>query len=434
MKNFLKVLFVIAIICSIQQLKGQEKKDDLMRWFQEAKLGIFIHWGIYSVNGIDESWSFFNGYISYNDYMKQLDGFTAGKYDSEKWAKQIRKSGAKYAVITAKHHDGVALWPTKQGDLNVVEKTPVGSDLIGPFVVALRKNDIKVGLYFSHLDWSHPDYPRKTKEEYRYRDDSVRWNRFLKFRFNQVKELVTTYKPDLLWFDGDWEEKPEMWQSKALRDSIKKWIPDIIINSRINGYGDYATPEQGVPISKPAEKYWELCMTMNDSWGYQPNDLHYKSTDEIIRIFADMIGMGGNLLLDIGPKEDGTIPEEQSSRLNELGRWTGKHEPAIKNTRAGLPPGYFYGPSTLSSDSTLLYLFLPARSTGPHQLKGIKNKIQRMWVVGEGTKLDYREFGKMYWSEVPGTIFFDVPETVLDENMTVIAVLLDGKLDLYQKN
>lgn len=429
--NRLLILYIILLVS--YQTFAQEAKSN-MQWFTDSRLGIFIHWGIYSVNGIDESWSFFNGYISYDDYMKQLDGFTAEKYNPAAWAKLIKKSGAGYAVITAKHHDGVALWDTKYSHLNTVEKTPAGRDLIGPFIKALRKEGLKAGLYFSNLDWSYPDYPRKTRKEYRYRDDSVRWNRFLEFRFNQIKELVIRYHPDLLWFDGDWEEKPEMWHSKVLRDSIKKWKPDIILNSRLNGYGDYATPEQGIPVKRPADKYWELCMTMNDSWGYQPNDTHYKSTDEIIRIFADMIGMGGNLLLDIGPKADGTIPQEQKDRLIEFGRWIRKHNTAIFHTYAGLPPGYFYGPSTLSADSTILYLFLPTKATGPYELKGVKNEIQRIWVVGEGTKLDYRIYGKVYWSNLPGTVFFDVPEKALDENMTVVAVLLKGKLDIFPKN
>lgn len=437
MKTVVNFLILLLIsLCSFGQstLNTQTEDDEFMHWFGDAKLGIFIHWGIYSVNGIDESWSFFNGYISYDDYMQQLKGFTAKNYNPDNWAKQIKNSGAKYAVLTAKHHDGVALWPTNQSELNVVAKTPAEIDLVSPYVQALRKHGIKVGLYFSQLDWSYPNYPRKTKEEYRYREDSLRWNKFLDFRFNQVKELVQNYNPDLLWFDGDWEEKAEMWQSDILRDSIKKWNPDIILNSRINGYGDYATPEQGVPIFKPKDNYWELCMTMNDSWGYQPNDRHYKSSDEIIHIFADMIGMGGNLLLDIGPKADGSIPEEQEDILKDLGRWTKKHAPAIYTTNAGLPTGYFAGASTLSADSTILYLFLPANGTGPFQLKGINNKIQRIWVVGEGTKLDFREFGKMYWSPVPGTIFFDVPESAIDKNMTVIAVLLDGKLNVYSGN
>ncbi|MEJ2594408.1 MAG: alpha-L-fucosidase [bacterium] len=433
-----KVLALIVIVLFSptfgQEVENTEKEDDFIQWFNDARLGIFIHWGIYAVNGIDESWSFFNGYISYNDYMRQLDGFTASNYDPEEWAAKIRESGARYAVLTAKHHDGVALWPSAQSDLNAVERTPAARDLIGPYVRALRKYGIKVGLYFSHLDWSFPDYPRKTREEYRYREDPGRWRSFLDFRFRQVKELVMNYNPDLLWFDGDWEEKPEMWESRALRDSIKKWKPEIIINARINGFGDYATPEQGLPVMKPEASYWELCMTMNDSWGYQPNDTHYKSTDEILRIFADVIAKGGNLLLDIGPREDGTIPDEQQKILSELGRWTEKHAQAIYGTGSGLPPGYFYGPSTLSVDSTILYLFLPVSGKGPYELMGVKNEIQRIWIVGEGTRLDHRLYGKVYWSDYPGTVFFDLPESAADENMTVVALLLDGKLDLLQTN
>ncbi len=433
MKQLLSIAVLMSILLSTNQLMGQQdrvEQDDHMQWFADAKLGIFIHWGIYAVNGIDESWSFFNGYISHEDYMEQRHGFTAENYDPKYWAKLIKSSGARYAVLTAKHHDGMALWDTKESSLNVLESTPAKRDLVKPFVKALRKNKLKVGLYFSQLDWSHPDYPIKTRTEKRYENDSIRWQKFLDFRFNQIKELSDGFKPDLLWFDGDWELKAPMWESKSLRDSLKSWQSAVILNSRINGYGDYATPEQGVPINRPEEKYWELCMTMNDSWGYQASDTHYKSLDEIIRIFSDMISMGGNLLLDIGPKADGSIPDEQVQLLEGLGRWTKKHESAIFGSQAGLPPGYFSGPSTLSADSTILYLFLPWNSEGPFQLKGVKNEINRMWVLGNGGRITHRTYGKMYWSEKPGTVFFDVPKETLDENMTVVAVLLKGALDL----
>jgi alpha-L-fucosidase len=127
-------------------------------WFPDAKLGIFIHYGIYAVKGIAESWSFWSGQIGYDDYMSQLEGFTAANYDPEAWAELFARAGAKYAVITTKHHDGVALWDTQVNDLSVVKRTPAGRDLIGPFVQALRRHGLKVGFYFSHLDWSHPDY------------------------------------------------------------------------------------------------------------------------------------------------------------------------------------------------------------------------------------------------------------------------------------
>jgi alpha-L-fucosidase len=412
---------------------AEESRNERLAWFQEARLGIFIHWGIYAVDGIDESWSFFNRYISYDDYMKQLEGFTAKRYDPSEWARIIKTSGARYAVLTAKHHDGVALWNTRESELNVVKKTPAGRDLIAPFVEAMRNEDRRVGLYFSHIDWSHPDYDVFRRDEYRYKDDPDRWARFLKFHRGQIKELATRFEPDIFWFDGDWEHSADEWKAAALRDSLLAWNPHPIMNSRLSGYGDYATPEQGLPITRP-EGTWELCMTMNDSWGFQGHDLNYKTPYQIIRIFADVLGMGGNLLLDIGPEADGTIPGRQLEILEALGRWTRKHEEAIYGTGAGLPPGHFYGPTTLSRDRETLYLFLPHRPNGPIVVRGLKNQINRARIVGNGTKLTTNVMGSQYWSEVPGILYIDVPESELDEQITVVALQLKGELEVYRKN
>jgi len=411
-----------------------EQKEERMQWFRDAKLGIFIHWGIYAVNGIDESWSFFNGYITYEDYMKQLSGFTAKKYDPVYWAKLIKESGAQYAVLTSKHHDGVALWKSKWGDLNAVEKTPVKSDLIEPLTKSLRANGLKVGLYYSLLDWSHPDYPNHLREVKRYENDAKRWGKFVKFNMGQIEEISKKYNPDLVWFDGDWEQSAEKWKAPEIRELLFKNNPNVIINSRLQGYGDYATPEQGLPVTKPESKWWELCMTMNNSWGYQHNDHDYKTPNQIIRIFVDCISMGGNLLLDIGPKADGTIPEEQVNILKELGRWTNKHKEAIYGVRAGIPKDHFYGPTALSDNGEILYLFLNHKPNGPIILKGVKNAINRIWVVGNGTKLAYNVKMKQYWSAVPGLVYIDVPEKVLDEQVTVIAVLLKGPVELYRED
>jgi alpha-L-fucosidase len=256
---------------------------------------------------------------------------------------------------------------------------------------------------------------------------------------------MSSYNPDLFWFDGDWEQSAESWHAAEIREMLLKNNPEIIINSRLAGYGDYATPEQGIPVTRPKEECWELCMTMNDSWGYQQNDKNYKSAGLIIRILADVIGMGGNLLLDIGPKADGTIPEEQVQILDALGRWTSKHSEAIYGTLAGIPKDCYYGPSTLSADSAVLYLFVPSypptvlQSDSPtilHSysptvlLKGITNKINSIWVVGNGTKLEQTTWLKPWWSGNPGLIEIEVPEVAMDEEMTVIAVLLEGKLSV----
>ena len=215
MKKQLITLALAALMGAGGQLSAQETAEQTkdagyekrMEWFSEAKLGIFIHWGIYAVNGVSESWSFFNNYLPYEEYMKQLDGFTAAKYDPKQWVKLIKESGAQYTVITTKHHDGVALWDTKVGDLSVVKSTPAKRDLIAPFVKEVRDQGLKLGFYYSLLDWSHPDYPNKTRTEVRYKDDPARWAKFQKFNFGQLTELNKTWKPDLYWFDGDWEQK-----------------------------------------------------------------------------------------------------------------------------------------------------------------------------------------------------------------------------------
>ena len=201
----------------------------------------------------------------------------------------------------------------------------------------------------------------------------------------------------------------------------------------MQGYGDYETPEQGVPVAKPKSDYWELCMTMNNSWGFQPNDTAYKTSNQIIRILVDCISMGGNLLLDIAPKPDGTIPEEQVAILKDLGRWTDKHKTAIYGTRAGIPHGHFNGYTALNKEGNILYLYVDNNPNGSLLIKGLKNKVNRIWVVGNGTKLEHKVVGKQYWSNVPGLLYIDLPDHVQDKDVTVLAVLLDGKVDLYNE-
>ncbi|MFC5683704.1 alpha-L-fucosidase [Flavobacterium sp. MAHUQ-51] len=433
MKNLIIVTIVSCLF--LQSAFAQDEKltkEQRLEWFKDAKLGIFIHWGIYAVNGIDESWSFYNNYISYTDYMKQLDGFNAKNYNPENWAKLIKESGAKYTVITTKHHDGVALWDTKLSELNVLKKSKAKKDLITPFVNAARKENLKVGLYYSLLDWSNPNYPNFTRTEKRYENDAKKWETFTKFNFGQLSEL-TKFNPDLYWFDGDWEQSAEKWKAKEIRDLLLEMTPTTVINSRLQGYGDYATPEQGIPITKPDNEYWELCMTTNNSWGYQGNDKNYKTSNQVIRILVDCISMGGNLLLDIGPKADGTIPDEQITILKDLGRWTSKHEAAIYGTRAGIPHGHFNGYTALSKDKSILYLYVDNKPNGPLLIKGLKNAVNRVWVVGNGAKLNYKVVGKQYWSEVPGLLYIDLPEEVQDKEVTVIAIHLNGPVDLYRE-
>lgn len=431
----LVILFFFATGLSVAQKNvTPEKIRDKMQWFGEAKLGIFIHIGIYAVDGVDESWSFYNRKISHLDYMKQLKGFTMSKYDPAQWADLIQASGARYSVITTKHHDGVALYPTRAGKLSSVNSTPAKRDIVGPFFQELRKRGIKAGAYFSLIDWTHPDYPEFLKDSVKYilSSDYSRWNRFRAFTQAQIVELGQLYNPDILWFDGDWEHSAEQWESEKIRSLVLARNPKAIINGRLQGWGDYVTPEQNVPVSTPAYPWWELCMTINNNWGYQPKDTNWKTPFEIITIFADAVSHGGNLLLDIGPRADGTIPEEQAHVLRELGSWNSRNGEAIFGTVAGIPPGHFSGPTTLSKDSTTLYLFLPGKTSGQVVIKGLDNEIKDITMLGSNKVLTHKIVGKISWSHVPGLVYIDVPEEGQDQYVTVLRLRLDKKVRLYR--
>jgi alpha-L-fucosidase len=433
--RFLITLFYISFFSSsiAQQKTNAASIAPKMSWFQDAKLGIFIHWGIYAVDGVDESWAFFNKKMSWEAYMKQLNGFTASKYNPTDWVNLIKASGAKYAVVTTKHHDGVALWNTNQGHYSTVKNTPAKRDLLTPFYQELKKQNIKAGAYFSLIDWSHPDYPAFMKDSMRYaiKDQPERWQRFRNFYQAQLNEVADQFKPDLFWFDGDWEHSAEEWESEKVRTTLLDKNPKAIINGRLMGYGDYDTPEQNIPVSRPKYNWWELCMTINNNWGYQHKDTNWKTPSQIIALFADVVSHGGNLLLDIGPKEDGTIPKEQRELLLELGQWNKKHERAIFGSLAGIPQGHFYGPTTISKDSTKLYLFLQGQTAGQIMVKGLDNAIQSIKVVGSEKQLQHKVVGKISWSPVPGLVYIDVPQGVQDKYMTVLELQLNKPVKLY---
>lgn len=425
---------LLLLIFNIDKPHAQPTDHERMQWFEDARLGIFIHWGIYSVEGTSESWAFHNRHISHEHYMKQIEGFKAEKYDPKAWVDLIKSSGARYAVITSKHHDGVALWDTRMNSLSIPQQSPAQRDVLTPFVDELRNAGLKAGVYYSLIDWTYPDYPGFLRDSSKYNREQApeRWERFLKFYQGQMDELLHLVNPDLWWFDGDWEHPAEAWQAKKLRNTIMLHNPSAIINGRLAGFGDYETPEQNFPVSRPEHDYWELCMTTNNSWGWQPRDTAFKTPYEVISIFADAISLGGNMLLAIGPRGDGSIPDEQVHILKELGAWTKKHEEAVFGTRAGMPSGHFYGPTTISADSTALYLFLAGNPAGQVVIKGLFNEINEITVLGQNRPVDWKIVGKISWSPVPGLVYIDVPADQGEPYMSVLKVALDGPLRLYR--
>lgn len=417
----------------------------MQEWFQKAKLGIFIHYGIYAVKGVSESWSFYHDRISYEDYMSQLEGFTASKFDAEYWADLIKKSGARYSVLTSKHHDGVALFDTKYSDLSVVKKSPAARDILKEYIEAVRNAGLRVGVYYSLIDWSHPDYasifrdgvPEDLSEVNRYSEpaDGIEnpeaWQRFLQFDRDQLAEILGNYgKVDLLWFDGDWERNARQWGLPEFKEYLLKFNKDLIINSRFAGHGDYLTPEQGIPVTRP-EGPWEFCTTINSSWGYQHRDNHYKSLSQIIHMFCDCLTMGGNLLLDIGPMEDGTVDPRQEAVLLGLGKWIRENEEAVYETGAGIPANYYGDGSVLSEDGKTLYLFVHDQPRESICVKGLQNRVEKATILHSGKELRYTVHGGAPWMGIPGTLWIFMNGEDCGENTTVVKLELKDPVRLY---
>lgn len=429
-------------------------------WFREAKLGIFLHWGLYAVKGITESWSFFTGALSYDEYMSQAEGFTAENYDPDEWADLFAKAGAKYAVLTAKHHDGFALYDTKFSDLNVVKGTPAGRDLIAPYCDALRRAGLRVGLYYTNTDWSAVDNmctlldctPEEFRElnrqavNYMMLKDRVNaqdsqthptptpeqlavWKRFLQYYRDQMKEVLTNFGDvDLLWTDVMMARAGYDWDCDETIRMINEVSPNTVLNSRIVGYGDYDTPEMYIPL-RPLDRPWELCTSFNESWGYQPHDHNYKTVRQIVRIFVECISKGGNLLISFGPKADGSIPEEVRTRLLELGEWTHRYAEAIYPTEKGLDPAYFQGGSTLSKDKKTLYLFVYDRPQEQVMLNGIRSRATRITSMVNGQELTSRVIGGAPWLNLPGSLWINLPAEACDPVCTVLKLEYDSEID-----
>lgn len=441
----------------------------MQEWFRKAKLGIFIHWGIYSVDGIPESWSFGTGNMSYDDYMKQLKGFTASKYDPKHWAEVFKKAGAKYAVLTSKHHDGVALFDTKYTDLNVVKSTPAGRDLIAPYCDALREQGIKVGIYFTNTDWSDDDHLsvilnmshdeikniRHEKFQYNQRwsevcsfsdfekekeekelapteEQKAAWKRFMARYKGEIEEIFTNYgQVDLLWTDVMIQRKGFSWESKEVKDLVNS--KNAVANSRLGAYGDYETPECYIPLM-PLGKPWELCTTFNGAWGYQPSHKRYKTVKQIVRMFVECISKGGNMLISCGPTPEGEIPPEQEKLMSEPGEWTSKYAEAIYPTKQGIHTEYFLGGTTLSEDNKTLYLFCYDKPNGKIMLNGIRSKIKKVTSMASGNELEHVTLGGAGWINMPGCIWINVDEKDTDDVCTVIKVELEDEIELVDLN
>ena len=410
-----------------------------MNWFESARLGMFVHWGHSSVRGWELSWSLVGGVFSLPycqdvaiaDYHQNAENFNPTAYNPRQWATLAKSLGVQYVILTTKHHDGYALFPTKTSDFSFTSSNC--PDLVEQFVEAMREADLKVGFYFSLIDWHHPDYPAFTEADKPYRFDKIpqptpqQWSRFIDVMFEQVRELLTNYGCiDIIWFDGSWERTAEQWRAGELAQMIRQLQPDILINDRLPGQGDFATPEQFVPPQPPSE-LWEVCLTMNDSWGYNTADNNYKSARTLVHTLCEIAGKGGNLLLNVSPMGDGRIPLLQQERLLAVQGWMSRYGESIIGTQSGLEPWQFYGSSTRRDNFYYLHLLMKPYET--ISVRGIPIKrVKSVTVVGSDEPLTYSTrcsiMDELTQSNPLGELTISVPESVIDPLATAIAIEL----------
>lgn len=356
-----------------------EQKDQRMEWFREARFGMFIHWGLYAIpagewngeTGYGE-WIRESAHIPLEQYDKFVDQFNPVRFNADEWVKMAKDAGMKYIVITSKHHDGFGLFNSRHTSFDVMS-TPFKRDILKELSLACKKEGITLCFYHSIMDWHHPDYlPRRTWETTR-STEGADFDDYVSYMKGQLKELLTRYgKLGILWFDGEWESTWTEERGKDLYQYVRSFQPEIIVNNRVttgrSGMagltetdafgGDYGTPEQEIPATGMPGVDWESCMTMNDHWGYNKNDKNFKSTQDILRMLADIASKGGNYLLNVGPTAEGVFPQESIDRLKEIGAWMKVNGESIYGTQASPFKNLSWGRCTQKkmTESTRLYL------------------------------------------------------------------------------
>jgi len=358
-----------------------------MKWWHDARFGMFIHWGLYSQLGRSE-WVLNREKIPWSQYDKLADTWAPKRNFARQWGRLARKAGMKDMVLTAKHHEGFCLWDTQMTDFNAVKRSP-GRDLVAEYVAACRKEGLKVGLYYSLLDWHHPDGLRCARSEGARR-------RFVDFTHGCVRELMSNYgRIDILWYDAGWPlDTPEALESRKLNRMVRRLQPDIIINNRSHLPEDFGTSEAHIRPAKGG-RAWEACMTFNGDWGYAA---HRPPEDWLpVRKVLDMLRQvtlgGGNLLLNIGPGPDGSVPPEAVERLTAVGKWLARNGEAVYGKR-DLPPGKNLEWTCVGNwtrKGNIAYFWCDRWPGSQITIACLKTKVKEVTLLASGRSVEFRE-------------------------------------------
>ncbi len=406
--------------------------EERTRWFREAKFGMFIHWGVYSVIGRHE-WIRHQAQIPQAEYDRYARRFNPVRFRAEEWVQLAKNAGARYIVITSKHHDGFSIYRSRISGYDM-EITPYPGDPLKDLAAAAKKHGLRLGFYYSIMDWHHPDY--RPRRQWEYPDSYDRGgdnNRYIDFMKEQLRELLTGYGDvAVLWFDGEWEHTlANAKREDEIYDFIRSLQPDTLINDRLyerrpGNRADFGTPEQYVPATglkgpdgRPV--LWEACVTINqDSWGYNKYETVFKTERDLIRMLVEVVSKGGNLLLNVGPKPDGTIQDEFVSRLNAIGRWLQTNGEAIYATTASpFERMSFFGRATAKGRTLYLHVFQwPA--DGRLRVAGLRNLVHRARLLADPAR------PVKAVREGPDVVL-ELPGEAPDEIASVIALELDGE-------
>jgi alpha-L-fucosidase len=387
---------------------GDADRERRMKWWHEARFGMFIHWGLYSQLGRHE-WVMENEGIPVAEYEQLAKQFKPKPNAARDWARLAKQAGQKYMVMTTKHHEGFCHFDSKLTNYCAPKQGP-GRDLVKEYVEAARAEGMRVGFYYSLMDWHHPDGARCATDEAARR-------RFVDYIHGQIHELLSNYgKIDVLWYDVSWPLDAAGWESEKMNAMVFQLQPEIIVNNRNKLDGDFSTPEQ--TITADNKHAWESCMTMNDSWGYHRADDNWKSPKTVVRNLVTCAHDTGNYLLNIGPKPDGSIPEESVGILTKVGGWMQRNGPTIYQSEKCQPRRSNY--ASFSRKGNTLYMHVHFWPGSTVALGGLRNKVQSAKLVASGRDVKFEQ-------DDFRVRFVGLPEKAPDDPVTTIAIECDGE-------